>query len=199
MSAQPQAQMAPVELNDVQGLLRFAYKHHTQACFLLLRVKDREAARAWLAQAPVSSAVTLDPLPETALQVAFTREGLRALGVPADIVEDFSAEFIAGMSSDASRVRRLGDVGTNDPSRWQWGAAQRVPHVLLLLYAMPDRLEEWQRSIDVQCDAGFEHMACLQTSDMDVNWGNTAYKADLDGRSSGNFTFRDSVSLAHQK
>jgi deferrochelatase/peroxidase EfeB len=159
--------MAPVKLNDVQGLVRFGYKHHTQACFLLLRVKDRDAARAWLGQAPVSSAVTLDPPPETALQVAVTSEGLRALGVPADIVEGFSAEFIAGMSSDGSRARRLGDVGANDATRWQWGTGQRVPHVLLLLYAMPGRLEAWQRSIEAQCDAGFERMGCLPTSDMD--------------------------------
>ncbi len=48
MNAQPQAQMTPVELDDIQGLVRFGYKHHTEACFLLLRVKDREPrARGW--------------------------------------------------------------------------------------------------------------------------------------------------------
>ena len=68
-----------VELNDVQGLVRFGYKHLTEACFLLLRVKDPAAARAWLAQAQVTSAIKANPLPQTALQVAFTSEGLRAL------------------------------------------------------------------------------------------------------------------------
>ncbi len=45
--------------------------------------------------------------------------------------------------------------------------AQRMPHVLVLLYAMPGQLEAWQRSIEAQCAAGFERMACLPTSDMD--------------------------------
>ena len=155
-----------VALDDVQGLVRFGYKHHTQACFLLLRVKDREAARAWLAAAPVTSAATIDPPPETALQVALSSDGLRALGVPSDIVESFAAEFVSGMSSDASRARRLGDVGANEPNRWQWGGGQRVPHVLVLLYALPGRLEVWQRSIEAQCNAGFELLACLPSADM---------------------------------
>ena len=45
------------------------------------------------------------------------------------------------MGSDANRARRLGDVGANDPSRWQWGAGARVPHVLVMLYALPGQLE----------------------------------------------------------
>ena len=63
------------------------------------------------------------PPPETVLQIAISVSGLRALGIAADIVDSFSPEFIAGMNSDASRARRLGDVGANDSSRWQWGAA----------------------------------------------------------------------------
>ena len=74
-----------VELDDVQGLVRFGYRHLTEACFLLLRVKDPAAARAWLAQAPITSAVKADPLPQTALHVAFTSEGLRALEVAPDL------------------------------------------------------------------------------------------------------------------
>jgi len=163
----PATPAAPVELDDIQGLIRFGYKRHTQACFLLLRVKDREAARVWLAAvAPVTSAATIEPPPQTALQVALSSEGLRALGVPSDIVEGFAAEFVSGMSSDASRARRLGDVGANEPGRWQWGAGQRVPHVLVLLYALPGCLEGWQRSIEAQCNAGFETLACLPSTDM---------------------------------
>ena len=44
---------AAVELDDIQGLVRFGYKHHTEASFLLLRVTDRDAARRWLAAVPV--------------------------------------------------------------------------------------------------------------------------------------------------
>ena len=160
------AHAAAVELDDVQGLVRFGYKHHKEACLLLLRVKEREAARAWLHAVPVASAATIEPPPETVLQVALSSEGLCALGVAPDIVEGFAAEFVSGMSGDANRARRLGDVGANEAGRWQWGAGQRVPHVLVLLYALPGRLPAWQRSIEAQCGAGFEQLACLSTSDM---------------------------------
>jgi deferrochelatase/peroxidase EfeB len=156
----------PLEFDDIQGLLRFAYKHHTEASFLLLRIRDPGAARTWVAHAPVSNAVTLDHLPPTVLQLAFTYEGLRVLGVPADVAEGFSTEFIVGMASDANRARRLGDVGPNDPKCWQWGAGERVPHAAALLYAMPGHLGDWQQAIEGQCAAGFDVMACLSTSDM---------------------------------
>ena len=166
MSSRLQTVAASVELDDIQGLVRFAYKHHTQAVFLLFRVRDAAAARSWLAQAAIADATTRDSLAPTALQIAFTSEGLRALGVADAIVDGFSLEFLAGMASDAARSRRLGDMGESDPGRWRWGSGARVPHVALLLYALPDHLEQWQRSIEAQCEAGFEPLARLETSDL---------------------------------
>jgi len=157
----------PVELADVQGLVRFGYKHHTEASFLLLRVTDRDAARRWLATVPVCSAETVEPPPATVLQVAFSSDGMRALGIADTIVDAFAAEFITGMANNANRARRLGDVGSNDPSRWRWGVGARVPHVLVLLYALPGRLAAFQSAIEAQCGAGFERMDCLTTSNLD--------------------------------
>ena len=154
-----------VELEDVQGLVRFGYRHLKEACFLLLRVKDAAAARSWLAQAPVTSAVDADPRPETALHVAFTSEGLRALEVASDLREGFSDEFVSGMASDTARARRLGDVDANDPKYWHWGAGERVPHFAVLLYARPGRLAAWEQGIEAQCVAGFERIERLSMSD----------------------------------
>ncbi len=162
----PAVPAAPVDLDDIQGLVRFGYRHHTQAVFMLLRVKDREAARAWLAAAPVTSAATVEPPPPIALQVALSSEGMRALEVPADIVGAFASEFIDGMGSDASRARRLGDVGANDPARWQWGTGTRLPHVLLMLYALPGHLDAFAHAIQAQCAAGFDVLASLSSTDM---------------------------------
>jgi deferrochelatase/peroxidase EfeB len=157
----------PVELDDIQGLVRFGYKHHTEASFLLLRVRDRDAARRWLAAVPVCTAETIEPPPDTALQVAFSGEGLRALGVADAIVDGFAADFVSGMGNDANRARRLGDVGANDPSGWQWGGAGREPHVLLLLYALPGKLADFRRRVEAQCEGGFDLLAGLATSDLD--------------------------------
>jgi len=155
-----------VELDDIQGLVRFAYKHHTEAIFLLLRIKDPAAARQWIAAAPVASAVTQEPLPPTVLQLAFTYAGLRALELPDDIAAAFSMEFVDGMAGNPNRSQRLGDVGPNDAKQWEWGAGNRIPHVGVFLYALPGRLEAWQNAIETQIEPGFELMGRLATSDM---------------------------------
>jgi deferrochelatase/peroxidase EfeB len=155
------------ELDDIQGLVRFAYKHHTEAVFLLLRIADRAAARAWLARAAITDAVTRNPAPNTALQVALTSAGLRALGVAEDIIGSFSPEFVEGMAGDPSRSRRLGDQGANDPSRWQWGSGERIPHVAVLLYALPGLLSGLQQTIEEQLRGGFEIAGRLTTADLD--------------------------------
>ena len=45
--------------------------------------------------------------------------------------------------------------------------AARVPHVLVMLYAVPGELDAWLADRARQCAAGFEQMACLSTSDLD--------------------------------
>jgi deferrochelatase/peroxidase EfeB len=157
---------ARVELDDIQGLVRFAFKRHTEAVFLLLQVKDAAGARDWLARVPVSNATSRDSPAATVLQVALTSAGLCALGADADVINAFSPEFVAGMAGDSSRSRRLGDLGPSDPSLWQWGAGDRIPHVALLIYALPGRLDELLRDIETGCAAGFQTLARLPTSDM---------------------------------
>jgi len=157
---------AAVDLEDIQGLVRFGYKHHTEAVFLLLRVKDPAAARQWLAAAPVASAVTQEPPPPTVLQLAFTYAGLRALELPDDIAAAFSMEFVDGMSGNPNRSHRLGDVGPNDATQWVWGAADRIPHVGVFLYALPGHLKAWQDDVERQVGPGFELMTRLATADM---------------------------------
>lgn len=155
------------EYQDMQALLRFGFKHLHRASFLLLQVKDAELARAWLATAPVTSAVPANPLPATALQIALSSDGLRALGIAPAVVDAFSSEFLVGMGGDPGRSRRLGDVAQNDPARWEWGAGSRVPHVLLMLYANADTLPSFRQSILDGCAAGFALIAALDTDTLD--------------------------------
>jgi deferrochelatase/peroxidase EfeB len=158
---------SPPNYSDIQGLVRFGFGMLTEACFLLLSIRDSSAARSWLKTAPVATAVELDVAPDTALQVAFTREGLQAIGVADDMLQGFSAEFLSGMAGEESRSRRLGDVGANSPEHWQWGGAMKVPHLLLMLYARPGKLEDWRQAIQgEQWNAAFEVLDCLPTSNL---------------------------------
>ncbi|MGR8929895.1 MAG: Dyp-type peroxidase [Gammaproteobacteria bacterium] len=138
------------EFDDLQGLIRFGFGKMTESSFLLLDVDDAASAKAWLAQLPVTSAVKSDPPPKTALQIAFSATGLRALGLAAEVIEEFSDEFIVGMSGDESRSRRLGDIEDNAPAKWEWGGdPDRVPHVLLMLYATTKAgLRSWRKKVE---------------------------------------------------
>jgi len=83
------------------------------------------------------------------LQIAFSAQGLRALGLKEQVIEQFSDEFISGMTGNPNRSRRLGDVGNNDPRNWCWGSdSEKVPHVLLLLYAREGKLDEWRQKVE---------------------------------------------------
>src|SRR6267143_7252653 len=94
----PSMTQSEVDYSDVQGLVRFGYKLMKEASYVLLRVKNVAAVRSWLRTAPVTSAVVTDPPPSTAMQIAFTAAGLKALGVPASVLAGFSSEFLAGMT-----------------------------------------------------------------------------------------------------
>ena len=159
---------AEFDFSDVQGLLRFGYKHHTESAFALLRVRNHAAARAWLASAPVGTAAK-GALPKTVLQIAFSAEGLRELGVPAQVTQAFAPEFVAGLGTDPNRARRLGDVGDNDPSRWEWGgpAGDDMPHVLVMVFALPGQLAAFGRALETHWAVPFELMRWLATTDMD--------------------------------
>jgi Dyp-type peroxidase family len=154
------------EAEDVQGLVQSGYTPLTEACFLLLRVVDAVAARAWLGATPVTTVADLARHQPTPLHVAITAEGLRALGLPEAVLAGFSAEFLSGMAGQAQRSRRLGDAGANAPANWEWGARE-VPHVLVALYAEPGGLPALRVSVaTAEFNGAFVTIADLPTSNM---------------------------------
>ena len=159
--------MNEVDYTDVQGLLRFGYGRLTQAAYAVLRVKHPAAARAWLRAAPVSNAMFASPPPATALQVALTAPGLRALGVPESAIAGFSLPFRSGMTQE-SRARQLGDVESNAPEYWQWGNPASEVHLVVMFFGQPDSFDTFVRSIaDDAWDAAFSQVHWLKTENLD--------------------------------
>jgi deferrochelatase/peroxidase EfeB len=139
---------SPVDFGDVQGIVRFGHGRLADAAFLLLEVVDPDAARSWLQTAPVTTAVATHTPPATALQIALTCQGLEALGVDAETIAQFPEEFLSGMAAEENRSRRLGDIGANAPARWAWGGSSaRVPHLVVMIYALPGELDAWEQAI----------------------------------------------------
>jgi deferrochelatase/peroxidase EfeB len=152
--------------SDVQGLTAYGYGRLTQARYLLLRIRNAAAARAWLSSAPVSTAEYRKRGPDTALQVAFTPDGLRVLSLPERILAGFSDEFLYGMAGDANRTRRLGDTGANSPSYWLWGRPGDTIHLVVMLFAV-EQLEQWQQTVETAVwNDAFQILFTLDTSDL---------------------------------
>jgi deferrochelatase/peroxidase EfeB len=167
-----------VDFEDVQGLVRFGFGKLKAASYALAQIKNLDAARSWLRSASVTTAMASKPPPTTALQIAFTAEGLRELRVPAAVVEAFSHEFVSGMVQE-SRSRRLGDVAANSPSNWAWGNPGNIPHLLVMFFAQSGGLDAFTERVtgEIWKDA------------FDVKW---LYTTDLDGIEP--FGFADGVS-----
>ncbi len=159
--------MTPVDYSDVQGLVRFGFGKMTEASYALLRIRNASAARAWLRNAPITTAVAMNPPPSTALQVAFTADGLTNLGVPNSVVGGFSSEFLGGMAQE-NRARRLGDTGTNAPEKWEWGYADKAPHLVVMFFGEPGKLASFIESMKgAEWNNAFEEMHWLKSANLD--------------------------------
>jgi deferrochelatase/peroxidase EfeB len=70
------------------------------------------------------------------LGIAFTFEGLKALGVPQASLDSFPIEFRQGM---AARSEILHDFGVNAPANWEYPFGKPDAHVALAIYAQNDQ------------------------------------------------------------
>ncbi|HEX8696844.1 MAG TPA: hypothetical protein VF746_30780 [Longimicrobium sp.] len=146
-SAQPRPKPAAkkpapkIEVEDVQGLVARSYAKLAHACYVPVRFPaDAAGARAWVdgvrGRVTRASRSTADVVAEGwALNVAFTRAGLEALGLSDEAIETFSREFYEGMATD-HRQRALGDTGEAAPEHWRWGRPDgEALHAMLFLFA----------------------------------------------------------------
>lgn len=167
MKGKPNQATNNIEYGDIQGLVRFGHGRLTEAKFLLLDIVNVEQAKRWLLDAPVTTAEFISPPPDTALHIALSADGLRALQIDPSVIEEFSAEFIVGMTADSNRSRRLGDIEDNAPEHWHWGGMPKpMPHLLLLVYAKEGQLETLLETLqNTTFNQAFQVQAHLETKD----------------------------------
>ena len=68
------------------------------------------------------------PAHDAWITVAFTYQGLQALGVPQESLDSFAPEFREGM---AARAAELGDVGESSPTNWEAPLGTADVHVAI--------------------------------------------------------------------
>src|SRR5688572_3674693 len=135
-----------LELDDIQHILLTRTPAITGR-YEFLTFDTPAGGRAWLTamadlvQSANDATTTMDES-DRWVTLAFTWNGLRALGVPEESLATFPAEFCEGMPSRASI---LGDVGPNAPEKWVGGLAGNDLHAIAILFSRTD--EQCVRSI----------------------------------------------------
>lgn len=127
---------------DIQGILSTGYGHLAEVAYVFVHIERAERAHAWLNRL-ISTITSSAPWPSgpdghaikpsVAVNLAFTADGVRALGLPDEVLRTFPPEFQEGI---AARSRILGDIDGSAPEQWEFGGpATTSVHAVLLLFA----------------------------------------------------------------
>ena len=114
-----------LEFDDIQHFVLTRPPAAT-ARYEFLSFRDPRSGRAWLTaiaeqvQSAAAMRATVDTMSRWAA-VAFTWNGLRALGLDDKALASFPEEFRQGM---VARAEMLGDSGHNHPDNWVGGHGQ---------------------------------------------------------------------------
>jgi Dyp-type peroxidase family len=127
---------AMLEFDDIQHILLTRAPALTGR-YEFLSFGNSAGGRDWLAaiQEKVLSAAAMRATVEQDnrwITVAFTWNGLRALGVDEASLNTFPEEFKQGM---VARAQMLGDTGANHPDNWLGGLASEKLHAIVILFA----------------------------------------------------------------
>ena len=135
--------MPGLPLEEIQGLILRSYGMDALRLFVL-RVDDQPSSRRVLGALPLSSGSPWNEKPDSCVNVAFTYEGLAALGVPAESLGSFPSEFIEGA---VKRAAVVGDTGASAPENWKKAFTGSGIHIIVLLFAQTKDILETQTAI----------------------------------------------------
>jgi Dyp-type peroxidase family len=126
--------------------------------------------RAWLAaiQDKIHSAAAMRASIDKDnrwVTVAFTWNGLRALGVAEPSLASFPEEFQQGM---VARAQMLGDTEANHPDNWTGGLASPDLHAIVILFARDVAERERSRAEHEKLVAHCEGVKVLSTLDLEA-------------------------------
>ena len=125
-----------LEFDDIQHILLMRVPALTGR-YEFLSFRNATGGRTWLSaiREKVQSAAEVRASVEQEkrwVTVAFTWNGLRALGVDEASLATFPEEFRQGM---VARAEMLGDTGANHPDNWVGGLASPSLHAIVILFA----------------------------------------------------------------
>jgi Dyp-type peroxidase family len=124
-----------LDLDDIQYFL-ISRPPALAARYEFLTFREPAAGSAWLRgvleKVGTATSIAANKWDSRWVTVAFTWNGLRALGVDEVSLSTFPQEFREGM---AARAEILGTTGANDPEHWVGGLASPDLHAIVILFA----------------------------------------------------------------
>src|SRR6516162_11652070 len=140
-------QVPVLETSDIQATILRPRPSPYRGEYVLLRIGEigqgREMLRRILPHVAPADAWWVPSLPGW-LGIAFTFEGLKALGVPPASLDSFPIEFKQGM---AARAAILHDFGANAPANWEYPFGTPDAHVALAIYSKSN--QDLQKVLDL--------------------------------------------------
>ena len=128
-----------LEVDDIQATVLRPRPSPYKGEYVILRVDEavqgREMVRRIIPHVAPAEGWWFPSLPGW-LGIAFTYQGLKALGVPNASLESFPQEFRQGM---AARATILNDTGGNAPSNWEYPFGSPDMHVAMAIYSKDDK------------------------------------------------------------
>jgi Dyp-type peroxidase family len=135
----PATDVSKLEVSDIQATVLRPRPSPYKGEYVILRIDEaaqgREMLRRLIPHVAPADDWWVPSLPGW-LGIAFTYQGLKALGLPQASLESFPKEFREGM---ATRATVLNDVGDNDPSKWEYPFGTEDMHVALAIYSKDDK------------------------------------------------------------
>ncbi|HJZ97534.1 MAG TPA: Dyp-type peroxidase [Candidatus Solibacter sp.] len=135
----PTIQVPEVEASDIQATVLRPRPSPYRGEYVILRIdqveQGREMLRRILPYIAPADEWWVPSLPGW-LGIAFTFEGLKALGLPQASLDSFPIEFRQGM---APRAAILHDFGANAPANWEYPFGTPDSHIALAIYAQDEQ------------------------------------------------------------
>src|ERR1700723_2198645 len=131
----PTTDITTLEVGDIQATVLRPRPSPYKGEYVILRMDDAKQGREMLRRLIPHVAPAGDwwmPTLPGWLGIAFTYQGLKALGVPETSLDTFPEEFREGM---AARASILNDVGDNAPSNWEYPFGSPDMHIALAIYS----------------------------------------------------------------
>ena len=141
-----------LDLFDIQGNILRGYRlPFVRYSFCTLT--DPAGAMKFIAQirGDITTAENWDDgKPRSTLNIALSRTGLPALGLPAPTIQSFPGEFLEGM---AKRAGILGDIGASAPEKWDAIWHERIDALLMINAMTAADRDERYRSLRAAAEA----------------------------------------------